>query len=187
MESLKRYVTFFSSILFVAGIILYFTSIYFGNNPLNRKSKSKAKLVSIFPEGWAFFTKNSTDPRVYIFKVDAGEIREVNLRNFSSEFFYGLSRDNRLLNMQFGSILKAAFSDSLYSLEYKISDPQKIRNLKIDSLKFTEISIEKKNAVYIRGKYLLAVQKMLPWPLIHKEPAYQSNYTIYPVNVFCHE
>jgi antimicrobial peptide system SdpA family protein len=166
---------------------LYFTSIYFGNNPLNRRSKSKAKLVSIFPEGWAFFTKNSTDPRVYVFRVESTGITEVNVRNFSAEFFYGLSRDNRLLSMQFGNILKTAFTDSLCSIEFRLSDPQKICDLRPDALTYSDVLIEKKTATYIRGKYLLAIQKMLPWPLIHKEPAYESNYTIYPVNVLCHE
>jgi antimicrobial peptide system SdpA family protein len=187
MDLLKARITFFCSIFFTAGIIFYFISIYFGNNPLNRRLKSKTKLISIFPEGWAFFTKKSSDPRVYIFKVESDKISEVNLRNFSAEYLYGLSRNNRLLNIQFCNILKKVCTDSLPYFEMKASDPKKIKELIIASINFNDVKLDRKLVPQIRGRYLLAIQKMLPWPLIHKEPSYPSNYSIYPVNVYCNE
>lgn len=188
MDLFKKHITFYSSIILVAVVVFFFISIYFGNNPLNRKRKPEHQLASLFPEGWAFFTKNSTEPRLYVFKVESGKVFEVNLRNFSSEYFFGLSRNNRLLNMQFSNILKKSCMDSLSHFDLKATNTNHlIESIKLDTVKFNKLLIEKSIAPNVTGQYLLAIQKMLPWPLIHKEFTYPSNYTIYPVDVYNHE
>lgn len=168
----------------VFSIVFFIISIYFGNNPLNNSLTSKIKIISVLPQGWAFFTKKSTEPRLYIYKVERNNLSEINLRNFSSEYYFGMSRDNRILNLQIVNVFKKVNTDSSIHYEFNsINTKELTEAVQVDTLNFNQVLIKSEIAPNIKGKYLLIVQLMLPWPLLHYQPEYPSKFIIYPINV----
>lgn len=169
----------------VGFIVFYIISIYFGNNPLNNSLISKVKVISVLPEGWAFFTKNSSEPQLYIYKVERNKLSEINLRNFTSEYFFGMSRNNRILNLQVANVFKKVNNDSSIHYEFHSINITQLTNvLHVDTLDFNRVSIKNAIAPNIEeGKYLMIVQLMLPWALLHCQPYYPSKFIIYPINI----
>lgn len=176
-------IAFFLGIFFVSTLFFKLISVYFGNNPLNNSQTSMTNYVSIFPEGWAFFTRSSKEPRLHIYTCESNMIKSVNLRNFSSDYYFGISRHNRVLNIEVNDIMKKIQLDSINSFEIMSNDEQNLSNLiKIKNVKFKDITVDKKNKDF-KGKYILAIQYLLPWSLLSQKSDYPSKYIVYPVNI----
>jgi hypothetical protein len=159
-------------------------AIYFGSNPLNNTLTAKMKMVSILPEGWAFFTKNANEPRQYTYKVSEDGLHELNQRNFSSEYYFGMSRYNRLLSLQLNSVFKKVNNDS--SIRYVLnagSATLLTEDLNVDTFRYNQVSLPKTVVPDINGKYLMIMQLMLPWGLLHRSPGYSTKFIVYPIIV----
>jgi antimicrobial peptide system SdpA family protein len=188
MTKYKSFFAFLFSVLFVAFIIFFVMSIYFGNNPLNNTMLSKIKIVSILPEGWAFFTAKSTEPRVYAFKLRDNKLTEMNLRNFSGEYYFGMSRYNRVLNLQIANVFQNVPNDSSSHYEFSaVNSIELLSKMNTDLFNFNDISIKKTRAPDLIGKYVIVVQLMLPWSMIYSKPNYPSKYIAYPINIVPYE
>ncbi|WP_376746450.1 hypothetical protein [Chryseobacterium gleum] len=53
------------SVIFVYTFIVKISSVYFGNSPLNKSKETKEKYILLFPQGWAFFTKEPRDRLIH--------------------------------------------------------------------------------------------------------------------------
>lgn len=176
-------ITFLLSIIFVVSIFFLLLSIYFGNNPLNNSSNSNIKFVSVFPEGWAFFTKSAKEPQLYLFSCDK-KVVPINLRNFSSEYYFGISRHNRILNIQIHNVFHEIKDDSIKPFIVNTNNLDSLLNkLSVKNLNCKNLHIENKFAKDLDGKYLFALQLQLPWSLLHQKPKYPHRYVIYPINI----
>jgi antimicrobial peptide system SdpA family protein len=176
--------SFVFAILIVVCFPFFFISLYFGGNPLY-SAKKKTILSLVFPEGWAFFTRSSQEPRLYVYKYNNEQHFEmVNFRNFSKEYIFGIYRHNRIILMEFNNVLQKLNNDSVL---YRQIKTDKIENLNeyIDTarIEYNNVLIDKKLVPDIEGKYILALQFMLPWQLIHKNNSYPSKVFLYSVNV----
>jgi len=182
------YFSFFAGVLTVGAAIFFCMAVYFGNNPLNRSFTIKQKMVSILPEGWAFFTKSAKDPMLYVFSYENGQLHNMNLRNFSSQYCFGFSRENRLLNVETGTIIQAINKKtSLVSKEIKLTDIDSLSSLiDLKNARFDSIVVARKNVPDFKGRYVFLVQKMLPWSLKHKRPSYPSYCTVCFLNIIQH-
>jgi antimicrobial peptide system SdpA family protein len=177
-------IAFYSSVSIVLVIFFTILSIYFGNNPLNNSYTAKSKFISAFPQGWAFFTKSAKEPEFYIFECFNGKIEMKNLRNFSNDYYYGLSRHNRILAIEASTILNKIKSDSItgYRLTAKIAE-NITEKINLDTLKFNKISVFKKNVPDFKGKYLFVSKHALPWSLLNQKPDYPSSFIVYAINI----
>lgn len=184
----KRYIIFFTAILTVVCFIFFIISIYFGNNPLNNRLSSKMRMVSIMPEGWAFFTRASNEPRQYIYKINGNNLSEINLRNISAEYYFGMSRDNRILFLQFNTVFQKINNDSSKFYSYRSINVNAVTSkIKLDTLKYNEISMKRDVTPNVNGKYLMIVELMLPWSLLNRDANYPTNFIVYPINVNLYE
>src|SRR5690606_32102943 len=93
-------------------------SVFFGYNPLNSSLNSRIMLSGYFPQGWAFFTKNSTDPQLYLYDCN-GKIVFLDNRNISAKYGFGASRHNRILNLEFSNIIHLADISSISSFKVR--------------------------------------------------------------------
>jgi antimicrobial peptide system SdpA family protein len=188
MQSYKRHLILLAALSVVLFSTFYITSIYFGNNPLNNRLNTKIKMISLLPEGWAFFTRASNEPRQYTFKLEGDKFFEVNLRNFSSEYYFGMSRHNRVLSLELSTVFQKVNNDTSIHYLYTATDVQQvITKIKKEQLTFNEIALKKHTAPDIHGKYLMVVQLMLPWSLLNRDPDYPTNFIAYPINVTTYE
>lgn len=175
---------FFLALIFNTFIFFKLISIYFGNNPLNNSQTGLVNYVSVFPEGWAFFTKSSKDPRLYIFNCNENRIENINLRNFSKDYYFGISRHNRILNVELGNIISNIHLHPIKSFSIRADNENNIPSkLKISEIKFSNLTVSKKQNYHFKGKYLIVVQYLLPWSLLNRKPDYPSKYVIYPINI----
>ena len=173
-------------IALITNAIIFFKliSIYFGNNPLNNSQLNYMNYVSVFPEGWAFFTKSPKEPRLYIFDCNKKNIEILNLRNFSVDYYFGISRHNRILNIEVENIMSIVQKDSIRSFSLNSINERNISKiLNLNEIEFSDIKINKNQDSNFKGKYIIAVQHLLPWSLLHKQPDYPSKYVIYPINI----
>ncbi|GEN77486.1 SdpA family antimicrobial peptide system protein [Chryseobacterium hagamense] len=180
-----KIIYFLTAIILVFAIIIKILSVYFGNNPLNNSRYGYINYVSVIPEGWAFFTKNARDPLTYIFKNSDGNITSVNLRNFSSDYSYGISRHNRIVSIEIGNVFDKINKDTLTKgTSIKALDVDELTNiLKEKKVDYKDIYIEKKHSPDLNGKYIFVLQRLLPWTLLNRKSNYKSTFVIYPVNI----
>lgn len=173
-------------IALIINAIIFFRliSVYFGNNPLNNSQLSYTNYISFFPEGWAFFTKSPKEPRLYIYDCNKKNIENLNLRNFSKDYYFGISRHNRILNIEVENIMSNVQKDSIKSFSLNSTNERNISKiLNLNSIAFSNIKIDKNQNSHFIGKYIIAVQYLLPWSLLHRQPDYPSKYIIYPINI----
>ncbi|WP_343615505.1 SdpA family antimicrobial peptide system protein [Flavobacterium sp.] len=160
------------------------TSIHFGNNPLNNNHKTKSQLTSLFPKGWAFFTKSSREPQFYIFDCNFSNPKLKNLRNFSSEYYFGMSRKSRILNIEINTIFQKIIEDSIKKTIVKTSEinlvPKELRG----KIHYQKIMINKDIIPSFKGKYLFVSQTMLPWNILKRKSDYPSSFTVYPIEIY---
>ena len=181
-------IAFYISISIV--ILIFFTvlSVYFGNNPLNNSYTTKSKFISVFPQGWAFFTKSAKEPEFYIFECDKGKIKMKNLKNFSKDYYYGISRHNRILMIEANTILNKIKYDSITGYRLTtIKADNIVKKINLDTLKFNSVNVFKENVPDFKGKYLFVIKQQLPWALLNKKPNYPSSFIVYAINIHQNE
>lgn len=176
--------SFYGSIFIVLFIFFKLVSVYFGNSPLNSSHSAKSKFVSAFPQGWAFFTKTSKEPQFYIFDYNSKDVELKNLRSFSKEYYFGLSRKNRILNIEINNIFQQIVKDSVNKIIIKTSDVNNISNeIKKQKITFKRIYIKRRNIPNFKGKYLFVSQTMLPWSVLSRKSDYPSLYIVFPIEI----
>lgn len=177
-------VSFYSSIFLVSIIFFKLISIYFGNNPINNSYSAKSQYVSVFPQGWAFFTKSSKEPQLYVFDCNSKQPKLINLRNFSAEYYFGISRKNRILNIEIGNVFQQMEKDA-NRIVFKTANityiPKEIIKRKIN---YNKVFVKKGSTPNFNGKYLFVTQIMLPWNILKRKPDYPSLYTVYPIEIY---
>lgn len=136
-----------------------------------------------FHKDGLFFTKSAKEPELYLYTCNE-KISPVNLRNFSLDYFFGLSRHNRVLNIQIHNIFHEIKTDSIEPLILNTNNIDSLLNkLSIEKLNFKDIFIEKKFAQDLNGNYIIVLHLQLPWPLLHQKPNYPQRYIAFPVNI----
>jgi antimicrobial peptide system SdpA family protein len=176
--------SFYFSILIVALVFFKITAIYFGNNPLNNRYISKSQLTSVFPQGWAFFTKSSRESQLYIFDCNSLEPKLKNLRSFTNDYYFGISRKNRVLNIEMNTVFQKIIIDSVKPIYIKSTNIYSVNQQIISkSIHYKKIIIKKGSAPNFKGKYLFVSQIMLPWNIIKRKPDYPSSFIVYPIEI----
>ncbi|MDP5197983.1 SdpA family antimicrobial peptide system protein [Flavobacterium sp. DG2-3] len=176
--------SFFLAILIVLLIFFKITAIYFGNNPLNKQYTSKSQLTSMFPQGWAFFTKSSRESQLHIFDCNSLEPKLKNLKSFTSEYYFGISRKNRVLNIEMNTIFQKIVTDSVKPLYIKSTNIYSVNEeIKRKKIHYKKIILKKGSAPNFKGKYLFVSQIMLPWNIIKRKTDYPSSFIVYPIEI----
>ena len=121
---------------------------------------SKIQTVSIFPEGWAFFTKDPQEEDYLLFQVDeqTGNFVNVISPTSSPENAFGLNRVSRLQSQELGSgihhIRDSSWADIKGDLTANI--------LLIREMKPVAIPIRSQRP-YFEGTYILQKIRPIPW------------------------
>ncbi|MBF4472904.1 SdpA family antimicrobial peptide system protein [Flavobacterium sp. HJJ] len=176
--------SFYSSIFLVLIIFFKFISVYAGNNAIHNSHSDTSKFVSVFPQGWAFFTASSKGPLFYVFDCNSKYPKLKNLRSFSKEYYFGISRKNRVLNIEINNMFQQIEKDSINGIVIKTSD---INNISHAMMKqkfiFNKIFLKKENAPNFKGKYFFVTQTLLPWSILRRKSDYPSLYNVFPIEI----
>ena len=147
--------------------LLFFNSI--GYNA-NSSSIDKFGFTKSLPEGWGFFTKSPRDPMVDLYSNRNGQWKKIELRNNSSKYYYGFSREARMLGFEISILLSKIKSDSLW-----------VKKTNIDVIEFPTKFVDLDNQfinLLEDGKYALLKRETVPWAWRNIVTNKQINYEI---------
>ena len=173
----------------VLGYVFFFARVlisYAGNNPLNRLNTSTGQYVSLFPQGWAFFTKSPREPVYTFYRVKGNSLERYDLRGFKGEYYFGASRMNRMMSLEM-----SIASNKLDQLKKKLSISKRIpfrddlnKYVSCDTLLFNKITKDKNN-VLLSGRYVIAIESFLPWSMVRRKEKFTvyENVTIIPLEI----
>lgn len=170
----------FSSLLlvFISYIIILITVVNLDPNPisLNYNISYKTKIKSLFPQGWAFFTKNIKDDEgVYMYKVtETNEYNLVDLNSFTFKDIFGFNRKNRVIGHKFTLVLNDLSDEKWFTYKGDIN------KIPIDSLQVINVKIKKP---FLKGKFIVKRALQLPYQwYVSKHKTYRtSKYVIIKV------
>jgi len=123
--------------------------------PSNIKFKSKQSFYTLFPQGWGFFTRNPLECQLLIMKTNDVNHLNVLEPNSSLSSLFGISRINRVRNIEVALILKKIKTKHWkYSKggEWDFDD-----KIKCDTV---ENNFSPKT---VHGHYYFLWQKRIPW------------------------
>lgn len=108
----------------------------------------------------------------------------INQRNFSPAYAFGLDRSNRILAHEAGYLERALDKDSAKQYTFQASNIEDFyTSINVDTLTFTPINCARKIVPDLQGKYLLVIQSMLPWYLLHRAKKHTTRFYAFPVEI----
>lgn len=146
--------------LLTAFFIFYLAVASLPSNPLKTKNIifNSSAIKKIFPEGWAFFTKNPKEDQIYFYQVNFGKKTVINkflmTKNFALNNIFGIKRENRFIQTEFTKMANS-INSNLWMTTY--SD---IGHCKPNSFNIIKIHNAKIN---LRGYYILEKRTVLDW------------------------
>jgi antimicrobial peptide system SdpA family protein len=136
-------------------LLVFINSI--GYNLLTINKKWAIEFQYLFPQGWAFFTKDPRGEQTYIYNLNKSEMKLLNLRNSAKESCFGISRKNRIILIEEFQII-----NQIDSTKWKIINSQEDLIFFKDTSKSIDI-INFVNKPELIGEYIFLKQKTLPW------------------------
>lgn len=116
---------------------------------------------SIFPEGWAFFTRNPREDQILIYSQEGDFFNKVSLKTTDQNQLFGIKRTNRFIQDKLGNIISEI--DAKYW--YRTKTGYNFHNI-IDSLNQMSISVKTPS---LCGTYIIEVKKIMPWSYFKSE------------------
>jgi antimicrobial peptide system SdpA family protein len=168
--SIKLILVFGCTSAFYIFIFATMAASYAGNNPLNKLNRDIVQYVSIFPQGWAFFTKSPREGTISLYQVKNDRLEKIDLRGFKQEYFFGSSRKSRVFALETSNVLKKLNrTPDKVVLEKTINFRDDLNDhIETASLTFNKIEKDQKN-ILLEGQYLLVIEDFLPWSLLSKK------------------
>lgn len=93
------------AVLATAIIAIRLLSAEIPTNPLGPSPLGRQQLLSIFPQGWAFFTRDPQEPRVRLYEQGEGTWHHVEQRNAAWRYLAGLDRSARMRSVELAGIV----------------------------------------------------------------------------------
>ncbi len=146
------------------------------NLPFDSRA-NRAVVRSFFPEGFGFFTRDPQEARLYIYKLENGQIIPLSRPNATFGHLFGISRKGRAQNIELGQLLgqlqKMPWRECKNSLAECVSPEwpeNKIKNHNIYPL--------------LCGDIIIQVKKPIPWAW-HRDFKAQMPSEIIKVTILC--
>lgn len=154
-----KYIITFSTLSIVIGfllLVLFANSITY--NPIKYNFPYMKESFSTLPQGWAFFTRSPREGQVMLYKLEDGQITEMNHRHSSPGNAFGLNR--KVSHMM----------SEIQAIERQVPD-EKFMNSRwnFQSKQYGEIPEEAYpieqtlNHPQLNGEYVLVYQEIIPW------------------------
>lgn len=142
------------NVLFVVLVVVVFSSAIESSFLFSKESKRN--VMHFLPQGWAFFTRNPREELVSIYKVENGNFEELNIRNGSAEYFFGLNRKPRVKGYEISLILSEIPPKSYQHGSYNMLP-------EIDTSDILDIQLKYPLKTIENGIYLIKVYEPIPW------------------------
>jgi|GEM_PF-1991706 len=151
------YVVLFSFFLYFI-VIVFISSLQISILSNALSPHFKYVVTSIFPESFAFFTKDPKDEQVVLYSVQNTKIDKINLKTNSLYNYFGFSRNSRRLVYEIG-ILAKKIPDSLWD-DIEEND---IKNIDFKDVSPFLIETDDHIQLFEKGEYVFYYYKTIPW------------------------
>ncbi|MCY4162584.1 MAG: SdpA family antimicrobial peptide system protein [Flavobacteriaceae bacterium] len=121
----------------------------------------KRQINYVFPEGWGFFTKDPRSLMMNIYRIEKGNINEINVSNHSWSNSLGFSRRARIIGFEASMIVS--------DIPKKLWIEDKSKNIK--SHIYDSVLIVKSNPYYkhiTKGDFIFMIYKQIPYAWVNK-------------------
>ncbi|MDC9722978.1 MAG: SdpA family antimicrobial peptide system protein [Urechidicola sp.] len=122
--------------------------------PNNKSFKSKTTIFSFIPQGWGFFTRDPREDIINVYERRNDKIIKVTKTNSSVESYFGISRKNRLKNIELG-IITSQIKNEHWAVGAK-------SNFSLTDIATDTITHNFKPQNFF-GEYYLVKQERIPW------------------------
>ncbi len=152
-------------IIFITLTVLFLIILYLVGlaslpyNPLSLSSSHRFDLISIIPEGWAFFTRNAREDVVYVYKKDENnKWNLISIPGGSSRYLFGLNRKGRAFDAEVGLLLQEVpetkWIESKRSIDYFFEATTVLPVIKVEN----EV-----NFPSCTGEVIIQKTPLIPW------------------------
>ncbi len=128
------------------------------DNPVRLSYTSVQELYSVFPQGWAFFTRNPKEEVLQLYKMEGDKLVLVNnSASLSFKDFFGFKRQTRKVSAELAEIIKKVPTQSWK--EHRGGEISEVLKKLVLSDTVSNIFTEK----LLSGEYIIYRSKRVPW------------------------
>lgn len=128
------------------------------DNPVRLSYTSVQELYSVFPQGWAFFTRNPKEEVLQLYQLDQGKLLLVNnSTSLSFKDFFGFKRRTRKVSAELAEIIKKVPVKSWK--EYRGREVSEV----LKSLMLSDTVPNVFEEKLLTGEYIVYRSKRVPW------------------------
>lgn len=175
----KKFFMYFFTIIIFISITFYVLINSIHENVLSSKLNPVTQNIvnTIFLEGFGFFTKDPKGEHLDFFRLRAGIVKKINLKNVSNNNNFGLSRKTRRILLELGKIQRK-IPDSLWckTRNDSVNFNKIIKNTEILTLAHNEDL-----KIIEPGKYFLIKYKPIVWEWNQLKKNYEVSYTYFEI------
>lgn len=118
VAGMRSYVLLLTKIglaVFWGGIVILVLLGSVPESPFPWTPQERTDLITLAPEGWAFFTRNPREPVKELYRRQSGEWIPRDRANFSLHNWLGLKRASTIENVELHHLLRVAGPDSVWT------------------------------------------------------------------------
>jgi antimicrobial peptide system SdpA family protein len=127
----------FGGLVITSLVALFFLLITILPSPFYMRTAIKQNVSFLFPQGWAFFTRDAREEKLYAYKRSAkGNLETLSPPGSSYKFYFGLNREGRKIPIEYGQILQQVDSTLWSDAPFDLNNISKLtRQCKAVSVK----------------------------------------------------
>lgn len=158
MEFLNRnYQAFLLVFIVFAGVYISFIASN-RDNPVRLSYKSNQEIYSVFPQGWAFFTRDPKEDVMILYDFQNKKEEAVNkTASLSTESLFGINREGRRISIELAAVVNKIPAKSWITNEERVS---------MEMLKALPLNDTIENVVpdpILKGTYVIYRAGRKPW------------------------
>ena len=135
------------------GLTVFFSSL---KSQLILNENVKTITNNLFPQGWAFFTKNPRDLVLRIYKIEKGKLLEIDISNQSLKNKMGFSRSARIIGYEMSKV-----AETVKITDWKQNSTSNIYDHLNDKTIIVNSQFPFKHLT--KGEYLLKLYRPVPY------------------------
>jgi len=139
--------------------------------------------TNIYPARWNFYVSSIHEPIYRLYTVHGNKLKELDLRPFTSEFAFGLSRRGKIIAYESNFIANdTAFMRHTTKQVVSMSFNGDINDhINPSTIKYN--TYQSQNVRYLSGQLLLTIEACPSWQERRAQPEKQNPITIIPLNI----
>ncbi|AKD55837.1 hypothetical protein SD10_13950 [Spirosoma radiotolerans] len=151
-------ITFVGISLVWAGLAFFSLLTYVKDNPIRFSYEFQHNLRTLFPQGWAFFTKSPRDETIQLYRWENNQLTLVDgQRQATFANLMGFRRASRAMSVEYAYLLYNVAADNWARCE---NDPESF----IRTHKLTNVRVENNTPrPFLAGTYYLIQKGIVPW------------------------